>query len=303
MASSRRHSRSLRMCFAFVGVILGALHLWKAKAVAASQHAIASSNSNQRSFKPKPPSQAYRHYDHSSPAESQTYQEISQRRSLLLNLGIAIATFGTFLAAVDTYLATKRQAEIAERSYSALTRPWVFASGSVQLENLIVFNHIEPVMTIHIGVSTLGQTPAQRVSASGIIIPNNGDPDLLKRQKEACVRSEAAYHRPIAGNEIARQQTLFPGQLNQNVTAFVGNEAGDFAKSAKRGEHIFTPAIVGCIDYIDNAEVVRQTGFIYNLYKRSSNASGVSALDFSEDNFAPGNLILTSNELGNGAAD
>ena len=119
------------------------------------------SNENQKPSKPVPPSQAYRHYDHSSPAENQTYQEFNQRNSFALNVGIAGVVTLAFIAAIGTYLETRRQAIAAEGQLSEAKRQTAIAEKG---SRPYIFPVIEGDRLLLQGASgppnSPGQTPA-----------------------------------------------------------------------------------------------------------------------------------------------
>ncbi len=122
MGFVRVHASHWRTYLACGGLALGiGLLVSKREEVATRGETSNAVGNEERLVTPKPPSQAYRHYDHSSEAESRTYQEVNQRNSFALNVAtfalnicLAFVVSLTLFAAYGSYRESKRQAVAIE---------------------------------------------------------------------------------------------------------------------------------------------------------------------------------------------
>ena len=108
------------------------------------------------------PAKAYEQYDHSTDGQHRTAEQYNWRRQNWLTFLTTIFTALAVVFAFKTFIQTRRQADIAQTTLIASTRPWV-QIDSIEVHDFFIFAN-ELVTNVLVHYSNVGHSPAQSIA-------------------------------------------------------------------------------------------------------------------------------------------
>jgi hypothetical protein len=178
-------------------------------------------------------------------------------------------------------------------------RPWLAINRVVSTQDLIWFDDFKPMLSFRVEVRIMGQMPAQKIRASGTIVPNAANVNMLTSQMEVCDRLSA----PPPPNSQHIERTIFPDQI-QEIEVGAINQTNAFYELRQSGFTKIVPTIIGCAVYQEPGGNNHRTGFGYDLLMKNPAVAGnVQPISLAPGNIPAAALEFRPNFWGNGPAD